>query len=179
MKTSCLILAAIVGAFLFGSAPLARADEASHLQAARDVLAAAHMDRIFSRAIDQVVDAQMQANPQLAQNVRGLLRDFLTKYMGWDALKEDIAQLYAKDFSEDELKQIGAFYGTPTGAKTLEVVPALMAQAMALGQSRVQAHLPEFKALVDRSAAAQNSQTPATATAAPTASSNDVETPQH
>lgn len=42
--------------------------------------------------------------------------------------------LYDKFFTESELRDMLAFYKTPTGQKTLEVVPQLMAESIRLSQ---------------------------------------------
>jgi hypothetical protein len=47
-------------------------------------------------------------------------------------LLADAPALYARYFSADELRTLKAFYATPAGAKTLEVMPSLTAQLMAM-----------------------------------------------
>ena len=53
-----------------------------------------------------------------------------------DILAESVP-LYARNFSADELKQMTAFYRTPTGAKMLATLPQLMAQGMQVAQQVV------------------------------------------
>ena len=53
--------------------------------------------------------------------------------------------LYDKHFTFDELQDIDTFYKTPTGAKTLKVMPVLMQDAMASGQIWAQSLLPELQ----------------------------------
>ncbi len=45
-----------------------------------------------------------------------------------------IAAIYASNFSADELRQVTAFYRTPTGRKFLEKTGVIAQQSMALGQ---------------------------------------------
>jgi hypothetical protein len=153
MKTSWrILLGAAVLSLAFHAST--RADEASHLQAARDVLAAAHMDQIYGKTIDQILDMQLRSSPQLA-DMREPMKQFFTKYMGWDALKDDMAKIYAQTFSEDELKQIAAFYRTPAGTKMIEAQPDLTREGMELGQSKVRDHLPELQEMLAKAKAAQ------------------------
>jgi len=145
-------LAAILGAFLFSSTPPARADDASHLQAARDLLLALHMDQSYGKMVDQVLDAQLRASPQLVQ-LREPIKAFLNKYMGWDAMKDDLAQIYANSFTEQELNEITTFYKTPTGSKLALSIPDLTAQGIQLGQRRVADHISELQQVVQKAMA--------------------------
>ena len=72
----------------------AGADQASQLQAARDLMASMHMDQLYAQIIDKMLDAQLSASPQLMK-MRAPMKQFMEKYMGWDAMKDDMAQIYA------------------------------------------------------------------------------------
>jgi hypothetical protein len=79
-------------------------------------------------------------NPSLDQTVSLELRkeferihvEFLT-----DVMKEGPA-IYARHFTEPELRQLIAFYRSPVGAKMLKVTPQMTAETMALIMPRVQ-----------------------------------------
>ncbi len=45
-------------------------------------------------------------------------------------IRQLFIQLYAKYFTEDELRDMVAFYRTPTGQKSMQVFPQLMAESM-------------------------------------------------
>jgi hypothetical protein len=47
---------------------------------------------------------------------------------------DEAPALYARYFSADELRTLKTFYDTPTGAKTLEVMPPMMTELMAMSQ---------------------------------------------
>jgi len=51
-----------------------------------------------------------------------------------DAFLEATAQLYAKRFTASEMKEVLAFYRTPTGRKFLQQMPELAQDTMKLGQ---------------------------------------------
>ncbi len=121
------------------------APDARTQEAAMTLLESMHMDRVLSDAIKQTLDLQIQQNPQIAP-MRGVMDQFFAKYMSWNALKDDMAAMYAREFSEAELTQITAFYQSPVGQKMVDKMPSMMSQGMALGQQRVQAHMTELQA---------------------------------
>lgn len=126
----------IAVAFLVFS-PASGADETSHRQAAEELLRYTNVEKQLQGAIEQTVDIQVKANPQLAPRA-GVLKKFFSKYMSWESLKDDIIKIYTDAFTENELKQITAFYKTPVGKKMLERTPEIMGKSMQLGVRRVQ-----------------------------------------
>lgn len=48
---------------------------------------------------------------------------------------ETMKEGYRKHFSQDELRQISAFYATPVGKKVISIAPELMQDAMAMVQT--------------------------------------------
>ena len=58
--------------------------------------------------------------------------------IGWNALKNDITDMYLPTFSEQELVQINAFYITPARQKVIKVVPELVTQRNQLAMQRLQ-----------------------------------------
>jgi hypothetical protein len=144
-------LAAVAACLCF--APLAtHADEASHLKAAESLFAKMNMEAMMSRSTDQMLQMQVQQNPSIAPFIDEMTA-FMRKYMGWSSLKDDMAKIYTQEFTEEELTQLGAFYETSLGKKSLEKLPQLMAKGAGLGQQRVQEHMPELKAAIDAKAA--------------------------
>ena len=49
-----------------------------------------------------------------------------------------MAEIYAQNFASDEIRQVTAFYKTPTGRKFLEKMPVLVQQSMTMGQKFAQ-----------------------------------------
>ncbi len=125
----------------------ARADDASQRKAAEVFLVTLDMEKMLTQSIDQMLALQVQSNPQLAPH-QEKIRAFLTKHMGWAALKNDVINLYTAEFTEAELNEMNKFYQTPTGRKMVEKMPVLMTKGAQLGQSRVQANLPELESAI-------------------------------
>lgn len=75
-------------------------------------------------------DRQKDLDAFVARNMQRY-RDFFTKTINLDKLIEDISYpLYDKHFTENELKDLIAFYKTPTGQKLVSVSPALAIEFM-------------------------------------------------
>ncbi|MNE88828.1 hypothetical protein D3C80_1861720 [compost metagenome] len=68
--------------------------------------------------------------------------------MGWDKLKPELVKIYTSNFSEQELKDLIAFYESPLGKKVLEKMPSLTQQSAQLTQSRLEAAVPEVNKLL-------------------------------
>jgi hypothetical protein len=126
---------------------LAGADQASQRQQVETLFRLTQMEAKIQESVDSVVQLQLQQNPGL-QDKRKELEAFLQKYIGWPALKDDIAHMYMQAFTEKELEDINAFYITPTGQKVINTVPKLVQQRNQLAMQRLQQHIGELRAIV-------------------------------
>lgn len=124
-----------------------RADQASQRAAAESLLNGMEMDKIMTQTIDQMLKVQIRQSPSIAP-YELQMRAFFAKYMSWVSMKNDLVGIYVAEFSEDELKQLIAFYQTPVGKKAVQRMPVLAAKGAELGQKRVQEHLPELQAAI-------------------------------
>jgi uncharacterized protein len=142
-----------------GLYPLTAAEPSvsSHQQAAVELMEVMHVDRTVQNGLDIMIKAQLQANPQLAP-YEDLLRGFLSKYLAWEVLRQDYAQLYVDAYTEPELKELTAFYRSAIGQKVIVSLPEIMRKGAALGQSKVTDHLDELKELVAKRAQELESQ---------------------
>jgi uncharacterized protein len=125
----------------------AAADNSSHRDQVEILFKLTQMETKIRESVASVVQLELQQNPQL-QGDRKILESFLQKYIGWEALKEDIAQMYLQTFSEQELKEMNAFYITPTGQKVITVIPQLVQQRNKLAMQRLQEHIGELQKLI-------------------------------
>ena len=139
---SCLITVAL------GLSPVvALGDEQSHRKAAENLLIVMEVDKSLPQIVEQVVETQMQQNPQLASQ-REILQRFLTKYVNWESVKEDTITAYAQEFTEPELKKLTEFYKTPVGKKASEKMPQLALIAGQIGLRQAQAHQTELRQML-------------------------------
>jgi len=132
----------------------AQADEASHRAAVDKLIVAMNMEKSHTNSLENLVQAQSRQNPALVA-MQPTMREFLNKYMGWDAVKDDMIKIYQESFSEAELGQLVAFYESELGKKTLQQMPVLIGKGMQIAQERMQKHLPELQAALKEAAEKQ------------------------
>lgn len=114
--------ALFVALFGFAAAAHAQAPTAGQLKLARQVVELQGSHRSFDGAIptvfSQVYNQYVQQNPDLDKPIAEALKAMLPEF---DKRKDEItgiiARVYAERFSEAELKDILAFYESPTGKK--------------------------------------------------------------
>jgi uncharacterized protein len=109
-------------------------------------LAAAHELVATMRATDQlkavlptIVEgmkpAVVQGRPQVAKDFDVIMPIILNGAMQrLDKLTDMLAEIYARNFSVDEIHDLTAFYRTPTGEKLLQQQPVIARESMAAGQ---------------------------------------------
>ena len=155
MRASSLASHVFAGALIFAVATRGWADASSHRAAAVELLEVTHIDKITNDAIDVMLKAQLQANPDI-RPYEDLMRAFLAKYMAWDALRDKYVDIYIDTYSEDELRAITDFYRTPLGQKLLASLPQVMQRGADLGREAIASHLDELKAQVKARAEASS-----------------------
>ncbi len=105
------------------------------------------MEDLMSRSMSQLIDVQLQQNPDLAP-YKNVMIEFFDKHLSWDSIKPAILKIYSEEFTASELQEINRFYSTEVGKKTLEKMPALMAQGAQIGMTRVQANMAELQSMI-------------------------------
>jgi len=142
---------------VFSSLPVAaRAQGASSpqaLEAAQELLSIISKDMLgqMGRAMTEQVWPQLEAElgskvpPAALTELRGefekVLERFLVESMN------DAPALYAKHFSAQELRDIAAFYKTPSGAKALQLLPTVTAEYFAMLMPRMESFQREIMAM--------------------------------
>jgi hypothetical protein len=164
-----LVLAALV-------APVCRADDS--LALANQLLdlsgTATFMQQTFETGLKPSLD-QMRAKgapAELVDAIHAEARNFFQENFNWDIMKPKLAKLYVDNYTEDELKDIIAFYKTPTGQKTLAKMPVLMQQSLVMSMAGVQANMPEFQRRISGLIQDYQKKAQAAAAAAPASSSS-------
>lgn len=141
---------------LLAGAPLL-ADPQSHAAEARRFLQLTRADKLSVPAYAQVQQmfAQRFAQVQGKDSQKPILERYqaqantaLDKAVGWQTLEPELVDLYVRAFTEAELKELLAFYQTPTGRTLLEQLPQLNAMSAQLTQDRLQKAVPEVNQLL-------------------------------
>jgi uncharacterized protein len=129
---------------------VALGDAQSHRTAAENLLIVMEVDKSLPPLAEQVLENQLQQNPQLAPQ-REILQKFLHRYLNWASVREDTITAYTHEFTEPELEQLTEFYATPVGKKANEKMPKLMFIAGQLGLKKAQANQAELQQMLNSS----------------------------
>jgi hypothetical protein len=143
----------VVLALVLGSA--AHAEErysASHRAAAEELLVLSGAEKNAMVGASTMADAMLQGNPTLAP-FRDIILAWSAKALNWQNMKPKMVELYVESFSESELREISAFYRTPVGAKSLEVLPTIMQRSMQMGVDLASEHQAELQRMIQERAA--------------------------
>src|SRR5260221_3135926 len=122
------VRAAIIGVALMAVAPAAFAQEitASHLAVALDVVKSAKASGGFENVLpllaEQVENKLIRVRPELNKEIVAAVEDAALKLSSRRAdLDNDVARIWAKAFTEEELQTIATFYKTSAGQKFADV----------------------------------------------------------
>ncbi len=137
------IYSLILGLSILTAYPL-QASEESHQEAAKQMVEVANLDKMLNamyQQINMVITENLLKKDPCLEPIRGQLNDLLAKYdqkiLNADSVKAEIQKVYQTEFTEDEIKQIVAFYKTPAGKKALEKAPVLAAKGMEIAQKEI------------------------------------------
>ncbi len=98
-------------------------------------------DAVVPGVIEQVKGVFMQTNPALGRELNDVASQLRTEYAPRSSqLVDQVAQLYAKAFTEQELKDVLAFYKSPLGRKVVTEEPKILDD----GFSRIQQWANKF-----------------------------------
>jgi hypothetical protein len=123
---------------------LQAADADSHRQEVEKLFRLTHMEEKINESVQSVAQLQIRQDPALAAKQDALMA-FLDKYIGWNAIRDELAEMYLQTFTEEELKAMNAFYITPTGQKVITIVPQLVQQRNRLAMQRLQENIGELR----------------------------------
>ena len=139
-------LRALLGCFAFGcfiaaanaQAP-APAPSAGAVAAARELIVvkggAAMFDPVIPGVIETAKNSLVPTNPNLTKELNDVAAQLRKEYDNKRAeLVYEVALIYAKHFTEQELKELVAFYKSPLGQKMLKEEPLALDQGMKRAQ---------------------------------------------
>jgi len=107
----------------------------SAMQAAKDLLAVKSVSQIYANAIPNIVqrakDTFLAANLSYQKDLNEVAVMVAQTEAGKDKeIGEQMAKIYANDFTEQELKDLTAFYKSPLGQKLLSTEPKAIQMSM-------------------------------------------------
>lgn len=128
------------------------AKPSSHRQATLELLQVMGVER------NAMAGAQAMLNVMLDQNAEmEPFRDIFVKWaestLSWERMGPRMTELYMQAFTEAEVRELTAFYKTPTGQKTLAQMPMLMQEGAKIGSDLAKEHQSELEEAIKARAA--------------------------
>ena len=137
----------VLGAILLlgiGQALSVSADEASHRQEVQKLFELTQMQQKINESLDNVLALQIAQSPGLKDH-KTVVKEFLERHIGWQSLEDALTDMYLKEFSEQELNEMNAFYSSATGQKVIKRLPALVQMRNQLASKRLQENIGELQ----------------------------------
>lgn len=143
-------------------APLAQADDASHRAAAERFLKLAKAEGMTAPVYQQVAQlihanfsqagGSLQYEPIL-RRYQQQAREEVDRVLSWEAIRDELIDLYVPVFTEEELSRLSEFYESEVGRKLMDHLPELTRASMKVSQVRVEEQLaPRIEKLVEEMA---------------------------
>ena len=101
-----------------------------------------------------MLDMQLKAAPQLLP-YKDVFAKFFAKYLNYENIKKEFADIYLDNFTPAEIKELTAFYMTPLGKKVIAKTPDITMRGAQIGQAAVMKHIAELQAELQKAIAAQ------------------------
>lgn len=113
-----------------------------------DMTGAMRLGRQISEAFSvQMMQIIKNAHPEIPQklinNIPADIDAVISHHMS--DLEKTLVMIYAKHFTDGEIKQLIGFYSTPIGQKTIKTMPTLLKESMMVGQQWGRALAPEIQ----------------------------------
>ncbi|WP_419904706.1 DUF2059 domain-containing protein [Kiloniella sp.] len=104
---------------------------------------------LMGKAIVQSMYSGIQeVNPNLDPKVLSILEEVVFELIDEDKdngeFKRQLHEIYSKHFTTNELRDIVAFYKTPTGQKTVTAMPLIIQDSMKINQGKAQQIMPRI-----------------------------------
>jgi hypothetical protein len=91
---------------------------------------------IFPTIMQSLKPAIVQGRPQIEKDIDAMMPVLLEGVNSRiNEITDQMAGVYARTFTVDEMRQLIAFYQTPVGQKLLETLPTLVQESMSIGQA--------------------------------------------
>ncbi len=129
----------------------------SSIEEAKKLLEEMNLKKVYEAAVNSSTQRLVRGNSKF-KKVEGKIKAFYNKYIGWDSMKDDLAKLYAKYYTADELKDIIAFYKTKTGKKVLATMGKLTYEGQMLTRNKLVPHIKELNNILESAMKADNKQ---------------------
>ena len=93
----------------------------------------------------QMVQLMDSKSPESFTRAMEIIFEVFDEENVFEDVLNDLIPIYAKYFTLEEVREMIAWYETPLGKKSIEVMPQLIADSMQVSQQRLGAILPELE----------------------------------
>lgn len=136
LKRSLVVLSCASTLAFSNLAALAEDFSQSHIEAARGVVKASgstdRFDAILPQILQDTKERFISARPDLEAQITEVANDEAVKIASRRRdLEDEIANIFARIFSEEELSELETFYSTSTGQKLLKEIGVIDRQSLA------------------------------------------------
>ena len=121
-------------------------------------------DLVYIRDMDSMMDGMYSQMESMMQglskqmNIKPSEQPIFDKYyqemtlvmreeMSWSTMQPLVLDIYDRNFTEQEIDDMLAFYRTPTGQSLLKKMPNIMQESMVMSQQLMKGTLPKIQAL--------------------------------
>lgn len=94
-------------------------------------------------SMEAMLNAQMKAAPQMAQ-FANVFREFFKEELSWAKMEPDMIAVYSATYTEQEARDLIAFFESPTGKMMTAKQPALTVKAAEVSQGKMQEAMPRL-----------------------------------
>jgi uncharacterized protein len=159
MKRASII--AVVIALLVAAEWAACAQDDSRKALASELMTVLKVKENIERSLammNQMIVSQIQqlappgtsnAEQSEMKNRMSKVIELVAQELSWDKMKNEQIALYAETFTEPQLKDLVAFYKTPSGQAYIEKQPELMKRSMEITQKMLNQVIPKIQAMAD------------------------------
>lgn len=116
-------------------------------QLAMRLLELFHVQEATDQAAQIMVEQIVAENSLMAVHEE-VLHEFSRRYLGWNAIRQDLARIYAREYTPQELKELVAFFESPTGKKFVQATPTLQGKVAKYIQSIIVKHEDDLARMI-------------------------------
>ena len=138
--TICLLAAGTAGAQSPATSPGAMA-------AARELIVTMRVADYFKAIMSNLKPAIVQNRPQVERDYDAIMPLLIASMDArLNEIIDQVAAVYARNFTTEELREVVAFYRGPTGQKFVQKLPLITQESMLIGQRFGQSLSAEIRA---------------------------------
>ena len=103
----------------------------------------------------QVIQGLRQAQPDVPARTADVVQQFLSEqfaiaFSAPDGMMPKLVAVYAKHFTQQDIRGLIAFYNTDLGKKLIDQTPLIVQESAVVGQEWAGAHMPDIMAALER-----------------------------